>query len=398
MKRLLVVTHRPIDGGGGPSARWRSLQRRLPAAGWSVDVVSAPAQPSASEFSQDLGDLSRVARRARLMGRLRSLSRPVFGLAGVEPDALPLSMLWVRAGSRAVEAEIVAARPDVILATGPPMAGVLAARAALSADCPPFVVELRDLWAGSEAFDRGGRVLPALERWVFEAADAVVACTPEATSDLGARHPRLVDRLHEVPNGFEPELLARRDGVSGATERIILLHSGTLYRERPLAPLLGVLARDAYRSRVRLVLHGHVAPEIRDQITHAPDADVDEVPPSGWEDAVERIAGCDVALITQASGAGDATAVASKVYEYLALGKPVLCISDGGATEALLRRLGADGLCARLGDERSIAAALDRALAGELPPVLAPERLAPYDRSSIATRMAELLDEILGAR
>ena len=65
-------------------------------------------------------------------------------------------------------------------------------------------------------------------------------------------------------------------------------------------------------------------------------ADVEIVPPSGWEDAVERIAAADVALITQSRGAGDETAVAAKVYEYLALGKPVLCISHGGATEALL--------------------------------------------------------------
>jgi hypothetical protein len=55
--------------------------------------------------------------------------------------------------------------------------------------------------------------------------------------------------------------------------------------------------------------------------------------------------------------------------------------------------LGADALCARLGDERSIAAALDRALDGSLPGPLPPERLAPYDRRALAGRMAALLDE-----
>jgi glycosyltransferase involved in cell wall biosynthesis len=155
-----------------------------------------------------------------------------------------------------------------------------------------------------------------------------------------------------------------------------------------------VLAREPYRSRVCLVLHGLVVPAIADEIAAAPDdVDVAVVPPSSWEDAVERIAACDVALITQAAGAGDATAVASKVYEYLALGRPVLCISDGGATERVLHRLGADALCARLGDEDSIAAALDRALAGPLPAPLPSERLAGYDRRALARRMAGLLDE-----
>jgi glycosyltransferase involved in cell wall biosynthesis len=394
VRRLLLVSHRPLDVGGGASARWRSLTRHLPDFGWSVDVVSAPALPGEGEYSADPRERRAVERRARVMARVGRLADPAFALAGVRPDALPLSMLWVRPGRTAVRAAIAERNPDVVLATGPPMAGVLAARAALAPDSPPFVVELRDLWAGSPAFDRGGRVLPALERWMFEPASAVVACTPEAVRDLAARHPRLHGRLHEVANGFEPALLARRGVPRTPVERLTLLHSGTLSVDRPLAPLLRVLAREPYRTRVRLVLHGLVAPAIADEIAAAPrGADVAVVPPSGWEEAVDRVARCDVALITQAAGAGDATAVASKVYEYLALGKPVLCLSDGGATEALLRRLGADALLARLGDEGSIAAALDRALAGPLPEPLAPERLAPYDRRALAGRMAKLLDE-----
>ena len=40
------------------------------------------------------------------------------------------------------------------------------------------------------------------------------------------------------------------------------------------------------------------------------EAEVEIVAPSGWEDAVQRIAAADVALVTQARTAGDATAVA----------------------------------------------------------------------------------------
>jgi hypothetical protein len=80
------------------------------------------------------------------------------------------------------------------------------------------------------------------------------------------------------------------------------------------------------------------------------------------------------------------------VYEYLALGKPVLCLSHGGATEALLRRLGADRLCARLDDPASIRAALDQIESGDLPGPVAPEALAPYERPRLAAQLAELLN------
>jgi glycosyltransferase involved in cell wall biosynthesis len=249
----------------------------------------------------------------------------------------------------------------------------------------PLVVELRDLWAGNPAFDRGGPVLRRLERWVVREAAAVVAVTPEAKDDLRRRHAGA--RVEEIPNGFEPELLARRSPSEGPATTI--LHSGTLTKDRPLEPLLHAL-----RPPLRLVLHGYVAPEIQAEIERS-GANVEVVPPSGWEDAVRRIAEADVALITQARGAGDATAVAAKVYEDLALGKPVLCISHGGATEALLRRLGVDQLCAGLDDPSSIEAALNRIESGDVPQPVAPEQLAPYERPRLAANLAELLDSLV---
>ena len=97
-----------------------------------------------------------------------------------------------------------------------------------------------------------------------------------------------------------------------------ILHSGTLTKDRPLEPLLRAL-----RPPLRLVLHGYVAPEIARR-SSGPARTSSSCQPSGWEDAVRRMADADVALVTQARGAGDETAVAAKVYEYLALGKPVL--------------------------------------------------------------------------
>ena len=196
-------------------------------------------------------------------------------------------------------------------------------------------------------------MLPALERATFARASVVIACTPEAVADLQARHPDAGVRMREVPNGFEDELLLRR-AVPSPSRPITILHSGTLTADRPLAPLLRVLAEPPYRGAFRLVLHGYAAPAVEAEIGRSGAAVDERPPPSDWADAVDRIARADVALVTQGRGAGDATAVASKVYEYLALGRPVLCVTDGGATEALLRRLGADSLVARLDREETI--------------------------------------------
>jgi glycosyltransferase involved in cell wall biosynthesis len=375
VRRLLLVSHRPIDQAGGPAARWRSFSRHLPEHGWEVDVVSAPA---ADEFAAPM----QAQRRARIMEGVGKVADPVFRVAGLRPEAMPLSTLWVRRGTGETRRRLATGRYDAVLATGPPFAALIAARRAVGST--PLVVELRDLWAGNPAFDRGGRVLPKLESWVVDGARATIGVTPEAADDLRRRHPDA--RVEEIPNGFEPALVAMR-GPSPADTTII--HSGTLTKDRPLEPLL-----QALRPPLRLVLHGYVAPEIRAEVERS-GADVELVPPSPWEEAVRRIAEADVALVTQARGAGDETAVAAKVYEYLALGKPVLCLSHGGATESLLRRLGADQLVARLDDPASIEAALARISAGELPPPVPTEQLAPYERQRLAERLADLLDGLV---
>jgi glycosyltransferase involved in cell wall biosynthesis len=375
VSRLLLVSHRPIDQAGGPAARWRSFVRHLPEHGWEVDIVSAKG---GDEFAAP----ERAQRRARVMETAGKVADPVFRLAGLRPEAMPLSMLWVGGGTREIRGRLSAGSYDAVLATGPPFAALIAARRA--GGKVPLVVELRDLWARNPAFDRGGPVLRRLESWVVDGSAAVIGVTPEAAADLRERHPAA--RVEEIPNGFEPALIAMRRPARGGTT---IIHSGTLTKDRPLEPLLRVL-----KPPLRLVLHGYVAPEIRAEVERS-SAEVEYVEPSGWEDAVRRVAGADVTLVTQARGAGDETAVAAKVYEYLALGKPVLSITDGGATEALLRRLGADGLTARLDDPSSIEAALGKIEAGELPEPLTPEKLAPYERPRLAQRLAELLDSLV---
>jgi glycosyltransferase involved in cell wall biosynthesis len=385
VRRLLLVTHRSLEQAGGATARWRSLRRHLPAHGWEVVELSAPAGIGAVELATDARDRRLAATRAAVMSRVGVAVGPAFRAAGMRPEAFPPSTAWAARGGRAVRRMLASGAFDAVVATGPPMAGPFAARAGLGRGAPPFVVELRDLWAGSPAFDAGGSTLTRAERALLRPAARVVACTPEAAADLRARHPEVAGRVVEVPNGFEPELLERRPPSREPATPLTILHSGLLSLDRPLAPLLDVLD-----DRFRLVLHGHVAPEIRAQIAGRP---VEIVAPSTWEDAMDRIAAADIALVTQARGAGDATAIASKVYEYLALGRPVLATTDGGATEALLRRLGADAGVARLDDPASIRAALDR-LASDPPAPLPPDALEPYRRDHIAAAYAALLDAL----
>jgi Glycosyltransferase Family 4 len=401
VKRLLLVTHRAIDQDGGPAARWRAFARYLPEHGWEVKVLSAAEHVGASEFDADASRA--VAARAAVMSHVGQLSEPLFRYVGVRPDALPLSMLWLARGALLARRRIRQLRPDVVLATGPPLAGPLAARLGTRPGVP-LIVELRDLWAGSPAFDAGGQMLSNVEDWLLRGAQRVIACTPEAVSDLRLRHPDLDERIVEIANGYDPAVAsmvnARASHAQARDDRsrrvLTLLHSGTLTAARPIAPLVTALGDPRLAGRFRLVLHGYLSPAARAEVERARAAgkvEVEVLEPSPWEEAVARIADADACLITQARAAGDETAIASKIYEYLALSRPVLCVTDGGASEALLHRLGVGQLCARLDDQETIVAALLRLREGAPPPP-ARARLAPYSRRALAGRMAALLDAV----
>jgi glycosyltransferase involved in cell wall biosynthesis len=388
LRHLLLVSHRPLAGAGGAVSRWRSLSRLLPAEGWEVDVVAgSDALPAEFDPSQAVD----FRRRARTMGRLRAVSGPPLAAVGLRPAAVTTSTFWALRGARLVRTRLAEGAYDVVLATAPPIAALAAAALGLCGRTTPLVVELRDLWAGSPAYETRPGALSHVESALLRKAAALVVVTPEALEDVRHRHPWLRTAL--VPNGFEPELLDRR--VQRAPGRpITLLHSGTLIPQRPLTPLLDALRRRPSGS-FRLVLHGYLSAESAAEIAaRGSGLDIEVVQPSPWVDAIDRMISADVCVVTQARDAGDATAVAGKVYEYLALGKPILCLSDGGATWALLERLGAAGLAANLDSPAEIDAALDRLESNELPPPVEPAILEPYSRVEQARQLAAVLDAV----
>jgi glycosyltransferase involved in cell wall biosynthesis len=81
------------------------------------------------------------------------------------------------------------------------------------------------------------------------------------------------------------------------------------------------------------------------------------------------------------------------MFEALALGKPMLTLTGGGACERLLAELGVDAGTARWDDADSVASATRRLL--DDPPAPVPlERLERWDRSQVARRYAALLDHV----
>src|SRR5580765_3419779 len=112
--RLLLVSHRPLDYGGGGSARWRYMRSALPERGWEVELVTARPNPTANEASTDPRKARLAERRARIMNDIGRRIRPMYNRVGIQPEAFPPNALWSFTGRHPIRHAIERVRPHVV--------------------------------------------------------------------------------------------------------------------------------------------------------------------------------------------------------------------------------------------------------------------------------------------
>ena len=114
--------------------------------------------------------------------------------------------------------------------------------------------------------------------------------------------------------------------------------------------------------------------------------------------ALERMREADVLLLVLMDDWEGSIAHSNKLFEYLALGRPILAVAPEGEATRLIAAQSA-GLSASPSDTPAIVAALRQFMAwhvaGELRgTVLDPQRLQQFHRRELAGRLARLLDDL----
>lgn len=403
---MLVLAYLFPPLGGAGVQRTLKFVRYLEPLGWDATVVSTrsrhyPARDPS--LLQEVPESARVIRtpafplmrwvslvpwRLRLMRLFAYLTWPDGGL-GWLPFALPAAL-------RAARRE----RPDAIYSTSTPQAGHLAALVVNRLTGIPWVADFRDEWA-ADAFRADqprtlARLSARLERAITRrAARVVVAADYFRLEGLEADDPRRVVIVNGVDDADLPAPTAE------SRERFVLAHVGTIYGPRDPTPALSALAAlvergevDGERFVVRLVgsmwLQGFEPPpgiqvELTGYLEHAR--------------AVEEMANATALLLYVP---GSSLAPSGKLFEYLATGRPLLCLAgpDNRASR-LVREWGA-GVVADPHDEAAIEQALlglwRRWLEDGLPDQDEVRRrtLEQYSRRAGAEQLAEVLDEAAG--
>jgi len=401
---LLVAFHYPPANASG-TLRSLKFTRYLPQFGWDTSVLTVPAS---CHESLDPALLAQVPPAVRVHHAYCVDSRRAFSWRGHYPafTAVPDRYIsWlpfgVRDGLRAVRTDGV----NAILSTSPVPTAHLLALVLKRLTGVPWVADFRDPWGSGQR--RGSlrrRVEDALEARVLRSADRVVGTTPELVDELdrragGAAHGKAV----AIYNGYdEPDFadLDAADDESGFT----ITHGGFLYSEfrNPAAFLRAVrLGMDRHdlpsTTRIRLLGSGPLAGDAAIQrvlVDLGLQSHVEVVERLPYADALRVMNRSSVLLVLQ-GGQETRTQIPNKAFEYLRLGRLVICLAPTeSATSRVMRDF--DGVyCAEPDDVEGIALALgalagawrqgqrrfDRAAAG----------VARYSRLEAARALAELL-------
>jgi glycosyltransferase involved in cell wall biosynthesis len=404
VKILLATMYWPPAGGGGVP-RPLKMATYLPELGIETHVL-VPTDSKRMHRDESL-----VAPPAAIVHRTRNLSprvhRPKAELAhahGLDRVRLQLALTgrrllvpdpsapWLLT---AVPAAIRLVRRhgiDAVVTSSPPGSVNLLGAAVKRATGVRWVADLRDSLISHPHRRQNVRGERRVASLVARYADAIVCVAPAAVEEMRALSPR--GRVELIDHGADFDDFDGLEYTRG--ERFRITHTGTIFGRRDPRPFLHALTRLDDDVVARFV--GDFRDADRAVISELGlDDRVELIPYQPRHDALALQRDSEALLLLVPGGEGRGRfVVTTKIFEYLAAGRPILAVvpEDGAAAE-LLRETGA-GVVAPPGDVDAIAAALAGLVSGwrdgSLNGVtLAPDVRAGLSRRARIERFAELL-------
>ncbi len=304
-------------------------------------------------------------------------------------------------------AALTVPRPDVVIATSPPLVAMAPGLIAAKARWPgvPWVFEIRDLWPESAVttgvLKEGAaltRLLYGVEKVACRTADKINVLTPAFRDDLLRRGLAPADKIVFVPNGADVELFTPgpRDNEArrafGWGDRFVVMYAGAHGRANAVGQFLDAAERLRDRPDILLASVGD-GPERAGLEAERARRGLDNVVFHGAQPKhrmPEIVRACDVGAAVLQDNPTFKTVYPNKVFDYMASERPTLLAIDGVARTLVCDEAQA-GVFAKPEDGASLAAAI-RSLADD------PEGRAAMGRRGRAWVLANATRESLAQR
>ena len=234
-------------------------------------------------------------------------------------------------------------RPDVVVATSPQLLCACAGYTIARSLKAPFVFEVRDLWPESilavEAMKQNFvvRRLKDVARFLYEKSDRIVTVGDGYRRQINRRYGVPMERMDVVTNGIDPDLFVPGDRDNdlrrehGWGHRFVVLYMGTHGMAHALHRVLEAARDLSSREDILFAFVGEGAEkdnlkQLASRWNLSNVQFIDQQPKSRVPDFY---AACDLGLVTLRDTPLFQDVLPSKIFEYMAMQKPLL-IGVGG--------------------------------------------------------------------
>ncbi|MCF8333447.1 MAG: glycosyltransferase family 4 protein [Bacteroidales bacterium] len=432
MNKVLIITYYWPPSGGAGVQRWLKFTKYLRNYGWEP-VIYTPQNPEAPAIDESLleevpEEIEVVKRKIwepyqlykRFIGQSKEEKVNAGFLSEKEKPGLAEKLsVWIRGNLFIPDARKYWIKPsvkfltqylkknpvDVIISTGPPHSMHMIALGIREKLNIPWLADFRDPWTQIDFYDQlnlsrfADKKHHRLERKVLQAADKVVTVSNNWAEDFSKLGNRPVD---VITNGFdEADFEDIRSGELPA--KFELIHIGAINKDRNSENLwkaLSELREESidFNQYLKIKLIGKNDFSVIQSIDQQGLSDKTErISYLPHRKALKEAAKASVLLLPLNNTPNVKGIIPGKIFEYLALQKPVLCIGPpAGDSARILQETGA-GETRNFEDKEGIKGFISHSFSRfkEGKSLLRDSTYQQYSRRNLTKALSRYLDEFI---
>lgn len=403
---IAIFSHYFTPEIGAPSARIHDMARHWIAMGHEVQVITGfPNHPTghiypghrAGRYAVDIIDGITVHRNWTYITPNRGFIKKSVGHITLWVSSRILSLPRMK-------------RPDVVIGTSPTFFAAMSAAAAAKRFRVPFVMEVRDLWPAcfvDLGVIRNPNVIRLLEMWelsLYRKANHIVTVTSAFKDDL-VRRSVPITKVTTILNGADEEFWVPQeptgvlDLAAGGSSGFNVLYIGAHGISQALSCILEAAREFKATDSVRFFFVGEGAEKayLQSFATQMGLLNVHFLDPVDKEGVRACYADADICLVPLRNIPIFKGFIPSKMFEILAMGRPIIASLNGEAADILEASRGA--LIVPPEKPRLIASAIRQIL--ERPSLAASLSyhgrafvVDKYSRRALAARYIEVLETV----
>lgn len=401
MSRVLYVSQYFVSADQPGGVRHWQHTRALANAGHDVSVVTSYVQHKEREIPEAYRGKRIVREVQDGLTIYRTYATPGYGR-----DLRSRLSNYTTFASWSTVAMMRATRPDVVVASSPPLPAAAAAGAVAKARGVPFVLEVRDLWPDSAVamglLSDGPAVRAAarLEAALYQQATRIIALTEGIRDGILAKGVS-PGKVALVTNGIDLDLLDDElEPTPLPSEPFVAMYVGAHGTYSSLGTILDAAERLRHDPGILFVLvgGGDQKAALVEEAERRRLPNVTFVDPVPKREVPAWLARADACILPYQDRALFAGALPNKTFDYLASGAPIVVAAPEGELTRLIER-GACGLVVPPEDGTALAGAIaelaaDRERAAHLGANGAAMVRAEYDREDLASRFVATVESV----